>query len=145
MCGFISELSVFFFFCFVLFCFPLIYISVSVPVPYCLDDCGFVVEPEVVILFNLLAAFIRAVCFLLPGGGGRGVSFGLQNSSLPCLSYTYSSPRYNVWPLCLALFRCHVLFSNIYLFSYVACEILVPSPGMEPVQSHKHWISREVP
>ena len=30
------------------FCFvPLIYISVFVPVSYCLDDCGFVVEPEV--------------------------------------------------------------------------------------------------
>ena len=26
---------------------PLIYISVFVPVPYCLEDCGFVVEPEV--------------------------------------------------------------------------------------------------
>ena len=26
---------------------PLIYISVFVPVPYCLDACGFVVEPEV--------------------------------------------------------------------------------------------------
>ena len=26
---------------------PLIYISVFVPVPYCLDDCGFVVQPEV--------------------------------------------------------------------------------------------------
>ena len=26
---------------------PLIYISVFVPIPYCLDDCGFVVEPEV--------------------------------------------------------------------------------------------------
>ena len=26
---------------------PLIYISVFVPVPYCLDDCGFIVEPEV--------------------------------------------------------------------------------------------------
>ena len=25
---------------------PLIYMSVFVPVPYCLDDCGFVVEPE---------------------------------------------------------------------------------------------------
>ena len=25
----------------------LIYMSVFVPVPYCLDDCGFVVEPEV--------------------------------------------------------------------------------------------------
>src|SRR5574337_643044 len=30
------------------FCFiPLINISVFVPVPYCLDNCGFVVEPEV--------------------------------------------------------------------------------------------------
>ena len=26
---------------------PLIYISVFVLVPYCLDDCGFIVEPEV--------------------------------------------------------------------------------------------------
>ena len=26
---------------------PLIYISVFVPVPYCVDDCGFVVGPEV--------------------------------------------------------------------------------------------------
>ena len=26
---------------------PLIYISVFVPVPYCLDDSGFVLEPEV--------------------------------------------------------------------------------------------------
>ena len=26
---------------------PLIYVSVFVPVPYCLDDCGCVVEPEV--------------------------------------------------------------------------------------------------
>ena len=26
---------------------PLIYISVFVPIPYCLDDCGFVVQPEV--------------------------------------------------------------------------------------------------
>ena len=30
-----------------LYSVPLIYISVFVPVPYCLDDCGFVVEPEV--------------------------------------------------------------------------------------------------
>ena len=30
------------------FCFvPLICISVFVSIPYCLDDCGFVVEPEV--------------------------------------------------------------------------------------------------
>ena len=37
MHGFISGLSI----------VPLIYISIFVPVPYCLDDCGFVVEPEV--------------------------------------------------------------------------------------------------
>ena len=37
MRGFISGLS------FV----PLIYVSVSVPIPYCLDDCDFVVELEV--------------------------------------------------------------------------------------------------
>ena len=30
---------------------PLIYISVFLPVPYCLDNCGFVVEPEVSITF----------------------------------------------------------------------------------------------
>ena len=28
-------------------CVPLIYISVFLSVPYCLDECGFVVEPEV--------------------------------------------------------------------------------------------------
>jgi len=32
---------------------PLIYISVFVPVPYCLDDCGFVVEPEVRQVINV--------------------------------------------------------------------------------------------
>ena len=35
--GFISGLSI----------VPLIYISVFVPIPYCLDEYGFVVEPEV--------------------------------------------------------------------------------------------------
>ena len=29
------------------YCVPLIYISVFEPVPYCLDDCDFVAEPEV--------------------------------------------------------------------------------------------------
>ena len=33
---------------------PLICISVFVPVPYCLDDCGFVVEPEVRQMDSLL-------------------------------------------------------------------------------------------
>ena len=33
--------------CVALYFVPLIYISVFVPVPYCLDDWSFVVEPEV--------------------------------------------------------------------------------------------------
>ena len=62
MCGFISGLSVFFLFVCLFFCFfffPLIYISVFVPVQYCLGGCDFVVEPEVIILFNLLAALLE--------------------------------------------------------------------------------------
>ena len=35
-------------------------ISVFVPVPYCLDDCGFVVEPEVRLVFNMLSRFVIA-------------------------------------------------------------------------------------
>ena len=36
---------------------PLIYISVFVPVPYCLDDCGFVVDPEV--KFIAIKAYLK--------------------------------------------------------------------------------------
>ena len=36
---------------------PLIYISVFVPVPYCLDDCSFVVEPEVRQVGNQTSSF----------------------------------------------------------------------------------------
>ena len=40
---------------------PLIYISVFVPVPYCLDNCGFVVEPEVRFLLLLCPIFEERV------------------------------------------------------------------------------------
>ena len=36
---------------------PLFYISVFVPVPYCLDDCGFVVDPEV--KFIAIKAYLK--------------------------------------------------------------------------------------
>ena len=50
-------------------CFvPLIYISVFVPGPYSLDDCGFVVEPEVrqvdsscsIVLYQDCSAFAKS-------------------------------------------------------------------------------------
>ena len=37
----------------------LIYISVFVPVPYCLDDCSFVVEPEVRQVDSSISSFSR--------------------------------------------------------------------------------------
>ena len=39
---------------------PLVYISVFVPVPYCLDDCSFVVQPEVIIALTLKHILISA-------------------------------------------------------------------------------------
>ena len=49
---------------------PLIYISVFVPVPYCLDDCGFVVSlksgrliPPVPFFFLKIALAIRGVLY----------------------------------------------------------------------------------
>ena len=41
----------------------LIYISVFVPVPYCLDDCGFVVEPEVRWVDSSSSSLLSQDCF----------------------------------------------------------------------------------
>ena len=42
---------------------PLIYISVFVPVPYCLDDFGFVVEPEVRQVDSSSSILLSQDCF----------------------------------------------------------------------------------
>ena len=42
---------------------PLIYISVFVPVPYCLDDLGFVVEPEVRLVDSSSSILLSQDCF----------------------------------------------------------------------------------
>ena len=42
---------------------PLIYISVFVPVPYCLEDCGFVVEPEVRRVDSSSSILLSQDCF----------------------------------------------------------------------------------
>ena len=44
---------------------PLIYISVFVPVPYCLDDCGFVVEPEVGRLISPVPFFFLKIALAI--------------------------------------------------------------------------------
>ena len=46
------------------FCFvPLTYISVFVPVPYCLDDYGFVVEPELRQIDSSSSILLSQDCF----------------------------------------------------------------------------------
>ena len=52
VCGFISGL----------FC-SMIYISVFMPVPYCLDDCGFVVQPEVRQVDSSSSILLSQDCF----------------------------------------------------------------------------------
>ena len=42
---------------------PLIYISVFVPVPYCLDYCGFVVQPEVKQVDSSSSILVSQDCF----------------------------------------------------------------------------------
>ena len=42
---------------------PLIYISVFVPVPYCLDDRGFVVEPEIRQVDSSSSSLLSQDCF----------------------------------------------------------------------------------
>ena len=42
---------------------PLTYISAFVPVPYCLDDCGFVVEPEVRQVNSSSSILLSQDCF----------------------------------------------------------------------------------
>ena len=42
---------------------PLIYVSVFVPVPYCLDDCGFVVESEVRQVDSSSSILLSQDCF----------------------------------------------------------------------------------
>ena len=42
---------------------PLTYISVFVPVSYCLDDCGFVVEPEVRQVDSSSSILLSQDCF----------------------------------------------------------------------------------
>ena len=43
----------------------LIYISVFMPVPYCLDDCGFAVEPEVRQIDSSSSILLSQDCFWL--------------------------------------------------------------------------------
>ena len=42
---------------------PLVYISVFVPVPYCLDDCSFVVQSEVRKVVSSSSTFLSQDCF----------------------------------------------------------------------------------
>ena len=42
---------------------PLVYIFVFVPGPYCLDDCGFVVEPEVRQVDSFSSILLSQDCF----------------------------------------------------------------------------------
>ena len=60
---------------------PLIYIFVFVPVPYCLDDCGFVVEPEVRRVDSSSCILLSQDCLAI-----RGFLYFYTNCEIICSS-----------------------------------------------------------
>ena len=60
---------------------PLIYIYVFVPVPYCLDDCGFVVEPEVRQVESSSSVFFLKIALAI-----RGFLYFHTNCEIICSS-----------------------------------------------------------
>ena len=59
----------------------LISISVFVPVPYCLDDCGFVVEPEARLIPTVPFFFLKIALAI------QGFLYFHTNCEIICCSY----------------------------------------------------------
>ena len=60
---------------------PLICVSVFVPEPYCLDDCGFVVEPEVRQVDSSSSIFLFKIALAI-----RGFLYFHTNCEIICSS-----------------------------------------------------------
>jgi len=69
---------------------PLIYISVFVPVPYCFDNCDFVVEPEVSQVDSSSSILLSQDCF------GYSRFFVFPNNFTICMEKIGESFKINV-------------------------------------------------
>ena len=121
MHGFISVLSIL---------FTLIYISVFVPVPYCLDDCGFVVEPEVRQVDSSSFIHLSQDCF----GYSRFFLYFHKNCEVICsssvkncvgsligiaLNLLIALARTLVFTILILLIHEHGIFLHLFVFSFI--------------------------
>ena len=75
---------------------PLFYISVFVPVPYCLDDCGFVVEPEVRQVDSSSSNCCFFICIQVSQEGGKVVSYFHLLKNFPQFIVIYTVEGFSV-------------------------------------------------
>ena len=87
---------------------PLIYISVFVPVPYCLDDCGFVVKPEVRQVDSSSSILLSQDCF----GYSRFLYFH-TNCEIICSS----SVKNTIGSLIGIAFNLYIALGSILIFT----------------------------
>ena len=87
---------------------PLIYISVFVPVPYCLDDCGFVVEPKVRQVDHPVPFFFLKIALAI-----RGFLYFHTNYEIICSSSVKNTVG-SLIGIALNLLDCFGLYTHIH-------------------------------
>ena len=93
---------------------PLIYISVFVPVPYCPDDCGFVVDPESGRLIPPVPFFFLKIALAI-----RGFLYLHTNCEIICSS----SVKNTIGSLIGIALNLQIAFTSILIFTILILQI----------------------
>ena len=93
---------------------PLIYISVFVLVPYCLDDCGFVIQPEVRQVDSSVSYFFLKIALAI-----QGFLYFHTNYEIICFSSVKNTAGSLIW---IAL-NLQIVLGGILIFTILILPI----------------------